>query len=135
MQENVMTQHTALLSETQSADAMLRARARLVVPGGMWGHLNAARLPEGYPQFFASAEGCRVRDVGASPRRYRRGAASSLARFYGRPRTGSEIQSISRRCRPEPMRDLRASIKMPRNAVFTTSDGGAVIGENGEIAE
>ena len=58
-----MTQHTPLLSETQSADAMLRARARLVVPGGMWGHLNAARLPEGYPQFFASAEGCRVRDV------------------------------------------------------------------------
>jgi glutamate-1-semialdehyde 2,1-aminomutase len=58
-----MTQHTALLSETQTADAMLRARARLVVPGGMWGHLNAARLPEGYPQFFASAEGCRVRDV------------------------------------------------------------------------
>ena len=56
-------QHTALLSETQSADAMLRARARLVVPGGMWGHLNAERLPEGYPQFFASAEGCRVRDV------------------------------------------------------------------------
>jgi glutamate-1-semialdehyde 2,1-aminomutase len=29
----------------------------------MWGHLNAARLPEGYPQFFASADGCRVRDV------------------------------------------------------------------------
>jgi hypothetical protein len=24
---------------------------------------------------------------------------------------------------------------MPRNAVFTTSDGGAVLGENGEIAE
>lgn len=58
-----MTQPTALLSETQTADAMLRSRARLVVPGGMWGHLNAARLPEGYPQFFASADGCRVRDV------------------------------------------------------------------------
>ena len=42
---------------------MLRARAQRVVPGGMWGHLNAARLPEGYPQYFASAEGCRVRDV------------------------------------------------------------------------
>jgi glutamate-1-semialdehyde 2,1-aminomutase len=42
---------------------MLRARAQRVVPGGMWGHLNAARLPEGYPQFFASAHGCRVRDV------------------------------------------------------------------------
>jgi glutamate-1-semialdehyde 2,1-aminomutase len=61
--EDVMTGHTALLSETRSADAALRARARRVVPGGMWGHLNAARLPEGYPQFFASAEGCRVRDV------------------------------------------------------------------------
>jgi glutamate-1-semialdehyde 2,1-aminomutase len=58
-----MTGHPAPLSETQTADAALRARARRVVPGGMWGHLNAARLPEGYPQFFASAEGCRVRDV------------------------------------------------------------------------
>ena len=58
-----MTRQAAVLSETQTADAMLRARARRVVPGGMWGHLNAARLPEGYPQFFASAEGCRVRDV------------------------------------------------------------------------
>ncbi|MBR1123501.1 aminotransferase class III-fold pyridoxal phosphate-dependent enzyme [Bradyrhizobium lablabi] len=58
-----MTKQAAVLSETQSADAMLRERARRVVPGGMWGHLNAARLPAGYPQFFASAEGCRVRDV------------------------------------------------------------------------
>lgn len=61
-----MTKQAAVLSETQSADAMLRARASRVVPGGMWGHLNAARLPEGYPQFFASAEGCRVRDVDGS---------------------------------------------------------------------
>jgi glutamate-1-semialdehyde 2,1-aminomutase len=59
----VMTKQAAVSIEAQSADAMLRARARRVVPGGMWGHLNAARLPEGYPQFFASAEGCRVRDV------------------------------------------------------------------------
>ena len=58
-----MTHPSALANETQTRDAMLRARARLVVPGGMWGHLNAARLPEGYPQFFSSAEGCRVRDV------------------------------------------------------------------------
>jgi glutamate-1-semialdehyde 2,1-aminomutase len=57
-----MTQHTLLLSETQSADVVLRERARLVVPGGMWGHLNAARLPDGYPQFFASAEGVRYVD-------------------------------------------------------------------------
>lgn len=46
-----------------SIDADLRARARHVVPGGLWGHLNAAKLPEGYPQFFASADGCRLRDV------------------------------------------------------------------------
>ena len=58
-----MTKHSGAVSETQSADAMLRAGRPAVVPGGMWGHLNAARLPEGYPQFFASAEGCRVRDV------------------------------------------------------------------------
>lgn len=44
-------------------DDALRARARAVIPGGLWGHLNAARLPEGYPQYFTSAEGCRLRDV------------------------------------------------------------------------
>lgn len=44
-------------------DAALRARAARVVPGGMWGHLDAARLPAGYPQFFASGEGGRVRDA------------------------------------------------------------------------
>lgn len=45
------------------ADGALRARARRVIPGGLWGHLDAARLPEGYPQFFARAEGCRLWDV------------------------------------------------------------------------
>lgn len=46
-----------------SRDADLRARARAVIPGGMWGHMNAAALPAGYPQFFARAEGARVWDV------------------------------------------------------------------------
>ncbi|MBT0771546.1 aminotransferase class III-fold pyridoxal phosphate-dependent enzyme [Kineosporia sp. J2-2] len=47
------------------ADQALRARARQVVPGGMWGHLSveANQLPANYPQFFASGEGPRVRDV------------------------------------------------------------------------
>lgn len=58
-----MTQPATVPDKTPTADAALRARAARVVPGGMWGHLNAARLPEGYPQFFASAEGCRIRDV------------------------------------------------------------------------
>ena len=58
-----MSSQIAAMSETQSRDAALRERAQRVVPGGMWGHLNAARLPDGYPQFFASAEGCHIRDV------------------------------------------------------------------------
>ena len=44
-------------------DSTLRDRAASVIPGGMWGHQRAAALPEGYPQFFAGGEGCRVRDV------------------------------------------------------------------------
>jgi glutamate-1-semialdehyde 2,1-aminomutase len=44
-------------------DRELRARAARVIPGGMWGHLRAATLPEGYPQYFARARGCRLWDV------------------------------------------------------------------------
>jgi glutamate-1-semialdehyde 2,1-aminomutase len=44
-------------------DALLRARAARVVPSGMWGHLHAARLPEGYPQFFSRAQGGRIWDA------------------------------------------------------------------------
>lgn len=44
-------------------DQALRQRARRVVPGGMSGHLNAAALPAGYPQFFQRGEGCRLWDV------------------------------------------------------------------------
>lgn len=44
-------------------DEALRERARKVIPGGMWGHMNVARLPAGYPQYFRSARGCRLWDV------------------------------------------------------------------------
>jgi glutamate-1-semialdehyde 2,1-aminomutase len=44
-------------------DAALRVRAQRVIPGGMWGHQNAARLPDGYPQYFSRAEGCRLWDA------------------------------------------------------------------------
>ncbi|GAA2687636.1 MULTISPECIES: aminotransferase class III-fold pyridoxal phosphate-dependent enzyme [Nonomuraea] len=44
-------------------DAELRERARQVIPGGMYGHLNAAIFAPGYPQFFARGEGCRQWDV------------------------------------------------------------------------
>jgi glutamate-1-semialdehyde 2,1-aminomutase len=50
-------------SIARSVDAGLRARAGQVIPGGLWGHLNAARLPEGYPQFFSRAQGCRLWDA------------------------------------------------------------------------
>jgi glutamate-1-semialdehyde 2,1-aminomutase len=44
-------------------DAGLRQRAAKVVPGGMYGHLNVARLPEDYPQFWARGEGAHIWDV------------------------------------------------------------------------
>ena len=44
-------------------DQSLRHRANLVVPGGMYGHMRAGGLPEGYPQFFARGEGCHLWDV------------------------------------------------------------------------
>lgn len=47
----------------RARDIELRARASKVVPGGMWGHLDAARLPSAYPQFFARGEGSALWDV------------------------------------------------------------------------
>lgn len=51
-----------------SEDAALRQRAARVVPSGMWGHLHAAKLPDGYPQFFSRGEGAHLWD--ADGRRY-----------------------------------------------------------------
>src|SRR3954452_18028107 len=53
----------ATATASATADAALRSRARSVIPGGLWGHLNAERLPEGYPQVFARAEGAHLWDV------------------------------------------------------------------------
>jgi glutamate-1-semialdehyde 2,1-aminomutase len=44
-------------------DQLLRERAKRVIPGGMWGHMNAARLPAEYPQYFTKAAGARIWDV------------------------------------------------------------------------
>jgi glutamate-1-semialdehyde 2,1-aminomutase len=49
--------------QVETADQKLRARARRVIPGGMYGHMRAEGLPAGYPQFFARGEGCHVWDV------------------------------------------------------------------------
>lgn len=46
------------------SDRNLRNRAQRVIPGGMWGHQNVTnRLPDGYPQYFTRAEGCRTWDA------------------------------------------------------------------------
>jgi len=42
---------------SQPMDRALRTRAARVIPGGMYGHQAVGALPEGYPQFFARAEG------------------------------------------------------------------------------
>jgi glutamate-1-semialdehyde 2,1-aminomutase len=55
--------HSTVTTTSGPADQALRARARRVVPGGMSGHLNAAALPAGYPQFFQRGEGCRLWDA------------------------------------------------------------------------
>jgi glutamate-1-semialdehyde 2,1-aminomutase len=49
--------------QAETADQRLRARARRVVPGGMFGHMRASGLPAGYPQFFERGEGCHLWDV------------------------------------------------------------------------
>ena len=46
-----------------SHDQLLRQRAQRVVPSGMWGHLHAAKLPEGYPQFFSRGDGATLWDI------------------------------------------------------------------------
>nr|WP_062340265.1 aminotransferase class III-fold pyridoxal phosphate-dependent enzyme [Herbidospora sakaeratensis] len=46
-----------------SLDADLRARAAKVIPGGMYGHLNAALHGDTYPQFFVRGEGARQWDA------------------------------------------------------------------------
>jgi glutamate-1-semialdehyde 2,1-aminomutase len=50
-------------SSIGTIDRTLRDRAKRVVPGGMYGHMRAEGLPEGYPQFFARGDGCHVWDV------------------------------------------------------------------------
>ena len=52
-----------MAQDSTPIDQGLRQRARRVVPGGMTGHLHAAVLPAGYPQFFSHGQGCRLWDV------------------------------------------------------------------------
>ncbi|MGH9018169.1 MAG: aminotransferase class III-fold pyridoxal phosphate-dependent enzyme [Acidimicrobiales bacterium] len=49
--------------ERLALDLALRARARQVIPGGLYGHQNVAGLPPGYPQFMSRGLGAHVWDV------------------------------------------------------------------------
>ena len=48
---------------SRDQDYSLRERANKVIPGGMYGHLSARRLPAQYPQFYARVQGSRAWDV------------------------------------------------------------------------
>lgn len=63
MASDSTTSTTVGAAERAISDARLRERAARVVPGGMYGHLDAKELPDGFPQFFVRGEGCRVWDV------------------------------------------------------------------------
>lgn len=49
--------------ELAELDQNLRERAERVIPGGMYGHMRAATLPSGYPQFFKRGDGCYIWDA------------------------------------------------------------------------
>jgi glutamate-1-semialdehyde 2,1-aminomutase len=54
---------TGLDPRPHDADMRLRARARAVIPGGMYGHQTVLALPPDYPQFMRAGRGARVWDA------------------------------------------------------------------------
>jgi len=49
--------------KVRALDFELRRRAQAVIPGGMYGHMSVARLPQAHPQFYERSSGTRVWDV------------------------------------------------------------------------
>ena len=49
--------------EMGERDRDLRERAKSVIPGGLWGHMNVNGFIPGYPQFFERGEGAELWDV------------------------------------------------------------------------
>jgi len=47
----------------RTADGVLRTRARNVIPGGMYGHMSVANMPDAYPQFMTRGTGSRLWDT------------------------------------------------------------------------
>ncbi|WP_159542638.1 aminotransferase class III-fold pyridoxal phosphate-dependent enzyme [Aeromicrobium sp. 9AM] len=66
--DNIGVDNSAAIGEKapeprRDVDDAWRARASKVIPGGMYGHIQAEKFPKGYPQFFDKSDGCRVWDV------------------------------------------------------------------------
>jgi glutamate-1-semialdehyde 2,1-aminomutase len=51
------------MTRPRMTDSALRKRARLVIPGGMYGHQAVGGLPPEYPQFMRGGRGARVWDA------------------------------------------------------------------------
>jgi glutamate-1-semialdehyde 2,1-aminomutase len=51
------------MTTSNSHDSELRARAKAVIPGGMYGHQSVRLLPDDYPQFFSAGRGARLWDA------------------------------------------------------------------------
>src|ERR1700745_2656071 len=58
-----MPEPAVLAGQPRGVDAGLRERARMVIPGGMYGHQTAAGLPAECPQFMRGGRGARVWDA------------------------------------------------------------------------
>lgn len=54
---------TTIDSHPLTVDQTWKARAKAVIPNGMYGHQSTGALPEGFPQFLVRGEGGRVWDV------------------------------------------------------------------------
>ncbi len=86
-------------------DRALRQRAAQVIPNGMYGHQSTVLLPPGYPQFFSSAHGCRIRDADGNtyidlmsaygPNLFGYGDPEIDAAFQGRMRLGDTMTGPS----------------------------------------
>ena len=53
---------SVVTQSSRQQDAALRRRAAAVIPGGMYGHQDASRLPQAFPQFFERAQGSHIWD-------------------------------------------------------------------------
>ena len=82
---------------SNSRDAALRERARKVIPNGMYGHQSVARLPEGYPQFFSRAQGCRLWDADGNELIDYMCAYGPNLLGYGRPEVEEAVRRQSER--------------------------------------